>query len=150
MTSSVFPARSVAQAGFLAGLDADEIGTVLSYTQWRRYTRGELAIRAGEDERSLYVITAGRFEVWVASASGRRRAAILHTGELFGELAFFDGQPRSADVEAIEDSEARIMTPASFDRLRLTHPRLALCFVMDLGRILSVRFREHNLRLAEL
>jgi CRP-like cAMP-binding protein len=148
--TSVFPPPSIAQAGFLAALDEDEIGTVLSYTQWRRYARGEVAIRAGEDERSLYVITAGRFAVWIVSSGGRRRAAILQPGDLFGELAFFDGQPRSADVEAIEDSEARIMTPAGFDRLRLTHPRLALCFVMDLGRILSMRFRQHDLQLAEL
>ena len=58
MTPSVFPPRSVAQAGFPAGLDEDEIGTVLGHTRWRRYARGELALRAGEDERSLYVITA--------------------------------------------------------------------------------------------
>jgi CRP/FNR family transcriptional regulator, cyclic AMP receptor protein len=65
-------------------------------------------------------------------------------------LAFFDGKPRSADVRAVEDSEALIMTPAAFDRLRLTHPRLALCFALDLGRILSVRFRECSHRLAAL
>ena len=56
----------------------------------------------------------------------------------------------SADVRAIEDSEALIMTPAGFDRLRLANSRLAVRFVMDLGRILSVRFREYNTRLAAL
>jgi hypothetical protein len=53
-------------------------------------------------------------------------------------------------VRAVEDSEALIMTPAAFDRLRLTHPRLALCFALDLGRIPSVRFRECSHRLAAL
>jgi len=75
---------------------------------------------------------------------------VFEPGDMFGELAFFDNQPRSADVRAIDDSEALIMTPAGFDRLRLANSRLAVRFVMDLGRILSVRFREYNTRLAAL
>jgi hypothetical protein len=42
------------------------------------------------------------------------------------------------------------MTLAGFDRLRLAHPRLALSFVLDLGRIMSGRFREINRRLMAL
>jgi CRP/FNR family cyclic AMP-dependent transcriptional regulator len=137
-------------AGFLARLYDDEVTTVLSYAQARRYANGDMAIRHGELDRSLFVITAGRFEVLVPTPSGPQRARLLQPGDIFGDLAFFDGKPRSADVRAVEDSEALIMTPAAFDRLRLTHPRLALCFALDLGRILSVRFRECSRRLAAI
>ena len=137
-------------AGFLAGLYDDEIATVLGYAEARRYTVGELAIRCGETDRSLYVITAGRFEVLVPTPGGPRRARLFGPGDIFGDLAFFDGQPRSADVRAVGEAEALIMTPAGFDRLRLAHPRLGVCFALDLGRVLSVRFREHNRRLALL
>lgn len=51
--------------GFLAGLDEDEIATVLGYTEARRYAAGELAIRRGDADRSLFIITAGAFEVLV-------------------------------------------------------------------------------------
>jgi CRP-like cAMP-binding protein len=152
MGSSVFfhTDRDARAAGFLDGLYDDEIATVLSFTEARCYAAGELAIRCGDTDRGLYVITAGSFEVLVPTPGGPRLACIFRPGDIFGDLAFFDGEPRSADVRAVEDSEALIMTPAGFDRLRLAYPRLAICFVLDLGRILSVRFREQNRRLALL
>jgi SulP family sulfate permease len=152
MSASIFfgdPERAET-AGFLAGLYDDEITAVLGYAQARRYAAGQLAIRRGEADRSLYIITEGHFEVLVPTPSGPRRARRFGPGDIFGDLAFFDGQPRSADVRALEDAEALVMTSAGFDRLRLAHPRLALCFALDLGRILSVRFRAHNRRLAML
>jgi CRP/FNR family transcriptional regulator, cyclic AMP receptor protein len=150
MSTSVFFTGSDASGGFLADLDDDEITTILDYTQARRYGAGELVVREGEQNRSLFIVTAGRFEVLVPSPSGPQRATIFQPGDMFGELSFFDNQPRSADVRAVEEAEVLIMTPAGFDRLRLGHSRLALRFVMDLGRILSVRFRDYNLRLAAL
>ncbi|HEY8684381.1 MAG TPA: cyclic nucleotide-binding domain-containing protein [Chloroflexota bacterium] len=150
VSSSVFFTGDDPSGGFLAGLDDDEIATILDYTQSRRFGSGESAVRAGEKNRSLYIVTSGRFEVLVPSPTGPLRATVFEPGDMFGELAFFDNQPRSADVRAIDDSEALIMTPAGFDRLRLANSRLAVRFVMDLGRILSVRFREYNTRLAAL
>jgi CRP-like cAMP-binding protein len=132
---------------FLAALDEDDVATVLAHTEARRYAPGELAIRCGDVDRSLYVITAGEFEVLVPAPDGPQRVGRLRPGDIFGDLAFFDGEPRSADVRAMEDSEALIMTLAGFDRLRLAHPRLALSVVLDLGRILSGRFREVARRL---
>ncbi len=148
--SSIFFTGDDATGGFLIGLDDDEIASILDYTQARRYSAGECAVKAGEHNRSLFIVTAGRFEVLVPSPTGPQRAAVFAPGDMFGELAFFDNQPRSADVRATEESEALIMTPGGFDRLRLTNSRLALRFVMDLGRILSVRFRDYNTRLAEM
>jgi CRP/FNR family transcriptional regulator, cyclic AMP receptor protein len=150
LSSSVFFTGNDPTGGFLAGLDDDEIATILDYTQSRRYTAGEAAVQAGEQNRSLFIVTAGRFEVLVPSPTGPLRATVFEPGDMFGELSFFDNQPRSADVRAIEESEALIMTPAGFDRLRLANSRLAIRFIMDLGRILSVRFREYNTRLAAL
>ena len=40
--------------------------------------------------------------------------------------------------------EALVLTQAAFQRLRLTHPRLAIRFVLDLGRILGERFRASD------
>jgi CRP-like cAMP-binding protein len=149
-SSSIFFTGADAGGGFLSGLDDDEIASILNYTQARRYSAGDYAVRAGEQNRSLFIVTAGSFEVLVPSPTGPQRAAVFAPGDMFGELAFFDNQPRSADVRAVEDSEALIMTPGGFDRLRLANSRLALRFIMDLGRILSVRFRDYNTRLAEL
>ena len=151
--SSLFSYPDAAErghAGFLADLRPEDAQAVLSYMQTLRYARGDLAVRRGDRDSSLFVATMGLFEVTVPTNDGEQRARWIRPGELFGELAFFDHQPRSADVRAVEASEAVSMTPAGFDRLRLAKPQLALRFALDLGRVLSERFREYDRRLAAL
>ena len=133
-----------AQRGFLADLHEADQAVVLQYTQARLYMPGDFAVRLGEVDRSFFIISLGSFEVLVPSDGGRRRVRVLEPGDLFGEVGFFDGLPRSADVVALEASEALVLTQAAFQRLRLTHPRLALRFVLDLGRILGERFRASD------
>jgi CRP/FNR family cyclic AMP-dependent transcriptional regulator len=130
--------------GFLADLHEADLAVVLQYTQARLYNKGEFAVHEGDLDRSFFIISHGSFEVLVPTDHGRQRVRVLETGDLFGEVGFFDGLPRSADVVALEEAEALVLTQAAFQRLRLTHPRLALRFVLDLGRVLGERFRASD------
>ena len=130
--------------GFLEDLHEADLAVVLQYTQARLYKPGDFAVHAGDVDGSFFIISSGSFEVLVATDDEPRRVRVLEPGDLFGEVGFFDGLPRSADVVALEESEALVLTQAAFQRLRLTHPRLALRFVLDLGRILGERFRASD------
>jgi CRP/FNR family transcriptional regulator, cyclic AMP receptor protein len=147
MDSSAFfqyPSDTEGNGRFLGDLRDDEVRAVLSYTQARRYPRGEQAIREGDKKDSLFVITAGRFEVVKRTAYGARRTTVLQAGEIFGVLSFLDHQPSSTNVRAVDDSEAVVLSPTGFDRLRLAQPPLALRLVIHLARLVSLRFREHE------
>lgn len=130
--------------GFLGDLHEADLAVVLQYTQARLYASGEFAVHEGEADRSFFIISRGSFEVLVPTDEGPQRVRVLEAGDLFGEVGFFDGLPRSADVVALEEAEALVLTQTAFQRLRLTHPRLALRFVVDLGRILGERFRASD------
>jgi CRP/FNR family transcriptional regulator/CRP/FNR family cyclic AMP-dependent transcriptional regulator len=138
------PSGERAHRGFLADLHEADLAVVLQYTQARLYAEGEFAVHDGEVDRSFFIIARGSFEVLVQTDDGPQRVRVLEPGDLFGEVGFFDGLPRSADVVALEDAEALVLTQAAFQRLRLTHPRLALRFVLDLGRVLGERFRASD------
>jgi CRP-like cAMP-binding protein len=138
------PDAAGAHRGFLADLHEADVAVVLEHTQARLYAAGDVAVRAGDVDRSFFIISRGSFEVLVPGKEGPRPARVLEPGDLFGEVGFFDGLPRSADVVALEDAEALVLTQTAFQRLRLTHPRLALRFVLDLGRILGERFRASD------
>jgi CRP-like cAMP-binding protein len=137
------PREEPTHHGFLADLHEADLGVVLQYTQAPLYER-EFAVHEGELDRSFFIISRGSFEVLVPSEDGPQRVRVLEPGDLFGEVGFFDGLPRSADVVALEHAEALVLTQAAFQRLRLTHPRLALRFVLDLGRVLGERFRASD------
>lgn len=132
------------ERGFLADLHEADQAVVLEYTQTRVYGPGEYAVRRGEVDRSFFIISRGSFEVLVPTEGISKRVRLLQAGDLFGEVGFFDGKPRSADVVALEESEALVLTQTAFQRLRLTHPRLAVRFVLDLGRVLGERFRASD------
>lgn len=130
--------------GFLADLHEVDLEIVLAYTQARLYAEGEFAVRVGELDRSFFIISRGSFEVRVPAHGHSQRVRVLGPGDLFGEVGFFDGLPRTADVVALEEAEALVLTQAAFQRLRLVHPRLAVRFVLDLGRVLGERFRASD------
>jgi CRP-like cAMP-binding protein len=71
-----------------------------------QFDRGVPICRQGDTDRSLYIVLRGRLGV-ARSYEGRRRkvVAILTQGAVFGETAFFFGNPRTADVVAMEDCQ---------------------------------------------
>jgi CRP-like cAMP-binding protein len=138
------PGGERAGRGFLADLHESDVAVVMQHTQARLYAPGDVAVREGELDRSFFIIKRGSFEVLVPTDDGPQRVRVLEPGDLFGEVGFFDGLPRTADVVALEEAEALVLTQAAFQRLRLVHPRLALRFVLDLGRILGERFRASD------
>jgi len=146
-----YPGEATASAAaFLSHLHEDEVAEVLGYTQARRYRAGEQAVRQGDHDTSLFIVTRGEFEVLVEGAAGMQKAGVLGRGAIFGELSFFDGEPRSAHIRSTGEGEALVLTPAGFDRLRVSRPRLALMLTLDLGRVLSLRFRAHQRKLTAL
>jgi CRP/FNR family transcriptional regulator, cyclic AMP receptor protein len=93
-------------------------------------------VRAGESDRAVYIVLRGRFEALV------ERATPIDEGSVFGEIAFFDGQPRSATVRALEDGEALRLSYERFEVLAARHPELARAVLLDLGRIVAARIRH--------
>jgi CRP-like cAMP-binding protein len=83
--------------------EADQ-AVVLEYTQTRLYEEGQYAVRRGELDRGFFIISRGSFEVVVPTKGAPKRVRVLTPGDLFGEVGFFDGLPRSAHVVALEDA----------------------------------------------
>jgi CRP/FNR family transcriptional regulator, cyclic AMP receptor protein len=69
----------------------------------------EILIKEGARDRFLYVIRSGSVRVYKTYLGRKLTLAILGKGEVFGELSFFDGQPRIANVEGIDDGEVLIV-----------------------------------------
>jgi CRP-like cAMP-binding protein len=112
----------------------------------RRYRRGEYILRAGEAATRLYVVETGRIAIAVRARDGRESvAAVLGPGALFGELAFFDGEPRSSDARALTPV---LLGEVAFDAVRAVieaNPNL----LWDVALILTRRLRDTDEALAD-
>jgi CRP-like cAMP-binding protein len=133
------------QVPAFSALAAEDLLAVAEVIVPRTFGAGEVVFRENDTGNTCYVVRAGHFRAIREHNDGRSiTLASFGPGDIFGELAMFDDEPRSATVEALEDTEAAAILGADMRRLLRAHPDIAV----KLLRALSRRLRETNERLA--
>ena len=123
----------------------DDLRRVAEVTVPRRFATGEVVFREGDDSDTCYVVSAGHARAIREHPDGRQiTLATFGPGDIFGELAMFDDERRSATVEAADDLEVLGILGSDMRRLLRRHPDMAVKLVISLGR----RLRAANERLA--
>ncbi|HXU22456.1 MAG TPA: Crp/Fnr family transcriptional regulator [Tepidiformaceae bacterium] len=131
----------------LARLADDDLGSLASRGQERSFQPGAIVFREGEPGDALYVVMDGRIRVSVLSTEGSEATlAFMDRGDCVGELALFDGGPRSATATAIEATRTFIVTRAEFADWLKSRPAAALALL----ETLSGRLRRTDEALADL
>ena len=111
----------------------------------RSFRGGEVVFREGDDSDTCYVVRSGHARAVREHADGRQIAlATFGPGDIFGELAMFDDERRSATVETIDALEVLAILGPDMRRLMLRRPQLAVALAASLSR----RLRSSNERLA--
>lgn len=110
----------------------------------RRFAAGQVVFREGDESDTCYIVRAGQARATRRHTDGRTIAlATFGPGDIFGELAMFDRERRSATVEAVTDTEVVAILGADMRRLLHEHPDISIKLLAALGR----RLRETNERL---
>ena len=112
----------------------------------KRNPKGEVFIRKGDTGLGMYLIVSGRVEVFDTRDGGRVTLATLDAGKVVGEMSLMDARPRSAYVEAMEDTECLLITRDSFNSLTRRDPEI----LWGIVPLLADRLRHADKRLAEL
>ena len=126
-------------------LSPPDLAQVAQVAVPRSFRAGQVIFREGDASDTCYVVRAGHARAVREHPDGRMiTLAHFGPGDIFGELAMFDDERRSATVEAIEDVDAIAILGADMRRLLREHNELSYKLVIALGR----RLRETNERLA--
>jgi CRP/FNR family transcriptional regulator, cyclic AMP receptor protein len=134
----------------LAGWRDEDWQELFRSTAVRSVKAGDALIRHGEPDRTLYFVLSGELEIVVRSSDGLTmgRVARVGAGSVLGELAFFDGGPRSAGAWAVDDCEVAAMSPDQYAAFAQSHNDRARDLLFAMGRILALRLRRTNARVA--
>ena len=128
-----------------SALGQDELVRVAEVAVPRHFDAGEVVFREGDESDTCYIVRSGHARAVREHVDGRSiTLANFGPGDIFGELAMFDDERRSATVEMLEDSEAIAILGSDMRRLLREHPDLAVKLIAALGR----RLRQTNERLA--
>jgi CRP/FNR family transcriptional regulator len=123
----------------------DDLERIAQFAVPREFQPGEVVFREGDASDTCYVVRDGRARALRTHRDGRTLTlATFGPGDIFGELALFEDEKRSATVEAIERTTAVAVLGPDMRRLMAEHAEISSRLVIALGR----RLRETNERLS--
>lgn len=125
------------RGGFLASLTSAEREDLLARGRVQRYERGDFLMREGEPSGHVALVRRGRVKVVKLTEDGHEVViTIKGPGELLGEISALDGDPRTADVVAVETVDASLIATSDLDQFLADHHRVAHVMLrMIVGRL---------------
>lgn len=131
-------ARLFARTEVFSHLAPRELKEVAQVAVPRSWKRGEIIFREGDPGDTCYLVRSGAVLLTREHGDGRQLAlAECRAGGLFGELAIFRGETRSATAEVLEATSAVALLAGDFQRLIKRNPELALKLLATLAERVS-------------
>jgi CRP/FNR family transcriptional regulator len=128
-----------------ATLEREDLERIAEVAVPRAFEPGQLVFREGDDSDTCYIVRAGHARAIRRHPDGRTiTLATFGPGDIFGELAMFEDERRSATVEALEATSVIGVLGGDMRRLMAEFPGIAMRLAIALGR----RLRETNERLS--
>jgi CRP/FNR family cyclic AMP-dependent transcriptional regulator len=125
----------LAQTDPFRGLENKYLAACAAAFREIAFARGEMLFARGEVGNRLYLIVAGRVRLAVVTDEGRELSFRHATeGDLVGEIAALDGEPRSADALALSRVVAYSLDRAALSKLCVAHPAITTALVRYLCR----------------
>ena len=119
----------------LVSADRDQLSQSISEL---RFAAGEVIFHEGADGESMFLIWSGR----VATVKGDLESPVIlayrTAGEIFGEMALLENQPRSASIIALEDTRLLELSRSRFEQLLSEQPAIS----RSIMEVLSARLRH--------
>jgi CRP/FNR family transcriptional regulator len=135
----------LARVPVFSTLEREHLERIAELAVPRAFEPGQVVFREGDASDTCYVVRSGRARAVREHSGGRTiTLATFGTGDIFGELALFEDERRSATVEAIEQCSVVAVLGPDMRRLMVEHPGISARLVIALGR----RLRETNERLS--
>ncbi|MBV8880119.1 MAG: cyclic nucleotide-binding domain-containing protein [Planctomycetaceae bacterium] len=134
-TVELFAPLSDKDADALIGIGREEI-----------FQKGQVVFRERDPGAKLYLVLSGVVEIAKSGVSGAPAMSLarLGRGEILGEIAAFDGGPRSATAMAAVVQETRLFAweMVDFNRYLAARPQAALIILSGLLKKLGTRLRK--------
>ncbi len=131
-----------AEDAFRARLTLDHWKILAPYLSRHEIRSGDLLIKQGDTDRSLYFLSQGTLQVFVSGGvPGASKIAILRAGSIVGEPGLFVDGPRMANVEAMTPCVVWALRGPRLEELATRLPAIALELLRAAGGVMAIRMR---------
>ena len=111
----------------------------------RKLKKGDILFSEGENSSAMYLIKSGVIRVFKKKGDGDIELDTIRQGQILGELAFLDGNPRSATCEALTDCELMEISSSVFAAVVTKMPdwlKIMLKAIVGRLRTASTRIKQ--------
>jgi len=131
-------------------LSKEEARLLSPYLDLRRYGKGEIIFREGEQGDFICFLCSGQIEIKKETKFKGKQVILaqISKGSFVGELSIIDGKPCFATAVASADSQVVILRHSDFQFLIENHPMIGSKLLRELVRVLCLRLRGTTERLA--
>ncbi len=135
------------QVDIFASLGEADIEELMAVARRRTFRAGEVICHRDDPGQVLYIIKEGKVKISLISPDGQEISLVVFgPGDCVGELALLDGEPRSADVIALERVECYTLQRSDFHKTVMKNPSIAIHAL----EVLSRRLRRMNKQVEDL
>jgi SulP family sulfate permease len=134
-----------------AGRKEQTLAALEQCMEKRSVAKGDTIFSRGDAGDELFLIRRGAVRIMLPLSD--RQSHHLGTfgrGAFFGEMAFLDGEVRSANAVAFTDTELYVLSRRAFDKLAEEHKKLGLRLMEGIASVLASRLRYTNAELRVL
>jgi uncharacterized membrane protein len=136
----------LASLSLFESFSREDLQALAMHLNERRFHAGDSIFHQGDAGQAMYIVAEGQLNIYLPGEASRRISLKdIGQGELFGELALFDDQPRSASVLATTDVVLLELDRATLSSYLDRRPRAAMAILKTMG----ARLRETNALLSE-
>ncbi len=112
---------------------------------------GGVVFRSGDASADLHLIRRGGVRISLTLDSGKSLClATFGRGHFFGDMAFLDHSPRSADALATADTDLYVIARDHLDEVVRAQPLVGIKIFARLARVLATRLRHTDAELRAL
>lgn len=116
-------------------LSEKDLQKIVRVASKQKYHKDNLILIEEEVGSSMFIILDGRVKISRISDDGREVIlSILSEGDFFGEMSLLDGQTRSANVTAVDDSELLVIRREDFLQILFDYPQIAINLLKELAQ----------------
>ena len=136
---------------FFSDLTDSELATVATVTKKQDFKLGDTVFKESEDGQSLFIIKKGEVKACKIAPDGDLfTLTIMKDGDIFGEMSFLDGRPRSATIVAVSDLETYVIDKFDFETLVDDNPRIIYKLLRNIVFTIHSIVRGMNVRYMEM
>jgi CRP-like cAMP-binding protein len=140
MLTTIERVIALKQASIFAETPDETLAEVAVLLEEVPLNAGETIIEEGDLGDCMYIIVAGEVRVHV----GERTLNHLQAGDLFGEMAVLDAEPRSASVTAVVDTQLLRLDQAPLYEVMEDRGEVARGIIRVLSRHVRARVKDLN------